>query len=164
MHPQIESVFDEAERRYLKSEELGVIGQYVDSLPERLALYRQLRDSEIDLMQRVADQLQTEVGNQPEVLMERSIKSAILVLRYSALGMLLNDETLVKDRLISWLKDTAAAYTSETVDATLYRLLNQKLNQTLSSQQMQLLKPMLALAQETLVGQVEANSPAAIGW
>jgi hypothetical protein len=164
MHPQIESVFDEAERRYLKPEELGVIGQYVDSLPIRLELYRHLRDNELTLMQQVADQLEAEVSNQPQALIERSIKNAILILRYSALGMLLNDETLVKERLLSWLQETAQAYPSQAVDAVLYRLLNQQLKQNLSPQQMNLLTPMLTLAEETLIGHSEVSSPAAIGW
>ncbi|HEY9645964.1 MAG TPA: phycobilisome protein [Chroococcidiopsis sp.] len=161
MHPQLQSIFDEAENRYLKPEELGTVSQYVESLPSRLETYRKMRDSELSVMQQVADQLQVELPNEKVEHLERSIKNALLVLRYCAMGMLLNDEDFVKSRLLSWLQENVKAYNSQTIDSALYRLLNQGLNQTFSPQQMALLNPMLSLAQDALLGQPTISS---IGW
>ena len=158
MHQQIESLFDEAENRYLKPEELGVLSQYVDSLPQRLETYRQLRDQELTLMQQVADQLQAALPQEKTETLERSIKHALLVLRYCAMSMLLNDTSFVQNRLLSWLSRTVQTYNTQAVDMTLYRLLNQRLSQTFTPQQLSLLKPPLALAQSTLLNPVKAEA------
>ncbi|MBD2056351.1 hypothetical protein H6F88_10015 [Oculatella sp. FACHB-28] len=157
MHPQLETIFDEAENRYLKPEELSLLGEYVDSLPERLEAYRNLRDRELKIMQSVADQLQLELPQQKVEMLERSIKNALLLLRYCAMGMLLNDETFVKERLLGWLSQTIQVYDTRSIDAVLYRLLNQRLKQALNPRHLTLLSPMLLLAQNTL--QQPANTP-----
>lgn len=157
MHPQIEALFDEAENRYLNSEELGVINHYVDSLPTRIDAYRTLRDRELEVMQWVADQLQAELPQVPIANLERSIKNALLLLRYCAMGMLLQDHNFVQDRLLNWLMKTVSAYDTAAIDAVLYRLLNQHLAATLSSEHMELLGPFITEAQAVLVQ--EASEP-----
>ncbi|NET53623.1 MAG: hypothetical protein F6K09_34735, partial [Merismopedia sp. SIO2A8] len=110
MHPEIEAMFDEAENRYLKPEELGSLNNYVKSLPNRLDAYRYLRDHEVAVMQEVAGQLESEFSNEDVATLERCLKNALLILRYSAMGMLLNDDTFLHHRLINWLEGTAKAY------------------------------------------------------
>lgn len=158
MHPQLETIFDEAENRYLKPEELNILGRYVDSLPERLEAYRNLRDRELNIMQAVADQLQLELPQHKVEVLERSIKNALLILRCCAMGMLLNDEDLVKERLLGWLSQTIQVYDTRAVDAVLYRLLNQRLKQALNSKQLSLLNPMLLLAQTALQQPADADN------
>lgn len=162
MHPQIETIFDEAENRYLNANELAFLGQYVESLPERLETYRKIRDSEIDIMQQVADQLEVEMPQEKVETLERSIKNALLVLRFCSMGMLLNDEKFVQDRLLNWLAQTVKVYNTQVIDTALYRLLDQKLQQNFTPQQMSLFSPMLTMAQATVLGQTEA-APSAIG-
>jgi hypothetical protein len=156
MHQHLETLFDEAENRYLKPEELKLLSQYVESLPQRMETYRLLRDQEIELMQQVADQLQAALPQEKTEVLERSIKNALLMLRYCAMAMLLNDESFVAERLLGWLSRTMQAYDSQKIDATLYRLLNQRLTQVFSPQQMSLLSPPLLLAQKSLLKQVSA--------
>lgn len=156
MHPQLESLFDEAENRYLKPEELGVLSQYVDSLPVRLTTYRSLRDCELEVMQRVADQLQAQFPNEKTEVLERAIRNALLALRYCAMGMLLNDEAFVKNRLLDWLTGPITLYHNSTVNEILYRLLNQRLSEALGSQSMTLLSPYLVMAQTLLYEQTSS--------
>ncbi len=156
MHQHLETLFDEAENRYLKPEELKLLSQYVESLPQRMEAYRLLRDQEIELMQHVADQLQAALPQEKTEALERSIKNALLMLRYCAMAMLLNDESFVVERLLGWLSRTMQAYDSQKIDTTLYRLLNQRLTQVFSPQQMSLLSPPLLLAQKSLLKQVSA--------
>jgi Phycobilisome protein len=151
MHSQIKTMLDEAEQRYLKSEELSVISQYVDSLPERLDAYRHLRDQELNMMQSVADQLQIQMPQEKVEDLERSIKNALLVLRTCGMGMLLNDESYIHNHLLNWLGQTMQVYQTKSIDTTLYRLLNQQLTQILTPKQMALLKPMLLLSLNTLM-------------
>jgi hypothetical protein len=165
MHPQIESVFDEAENRYLKPEELTVLTQYVSSLPGRLEAYRALRDRELEIMQAVADKLVTDMPNESTEILERSIKNALLVLRYCAMGTLMNDEEFIRSRLKNWLGQTIQVYNSYAIDTALYRLLEQALSRAFTPGQSALLLPMLRVAQEMLLPAAEAPlTAAALGW
>jgi len=151
MPSPIETIFDEAETRYLNSEELGLINQYVDSLPVRLETYRAMRDRELEIMQAVADQLQAAMPHETTENLERSIKNALLVVRYCAMGLLLNDASFVQDRLLNWLTDTMTTYNTQAIDVALHRLLNQRLVQTFTPSQINLLSPFLKMVQTKLV-------------
>lgn len=168
MHPQLESIFDDAENRYLKPEELKFITQYVESLPERLETYRNLRDQEVEIMQWVADQLQTQMPQESVENLERSLKNALLMLRYCSMGMLLDDEVFVQDRLLSWIGQTIKVYDTGKIDIALFRLMNQRLNQVLGAKQTSFLSPILAMAQNALLSHAEAKSDShngvTIGW
>lgn len=161
MHPQIATVFNEAEHRYLKPEELKLLSQYVASMPERLDTYRNLRDRELEIMQAVADQLQADMPEESEENLERCIKHALLMLRNCALSLLLNDETLVQERFLSWVLPLAKIYDTKAIDAKLYRLLNQQLSKVLSAKQLSYLSPSLSLAQEALLSQSPSMNMAA---
>lgn len=151
MHPPIQAIFDDAENRYLKSEELTVLNQYVQSLPNRLEMYRLVRDQEIEWVQQVANQLQAEMPQEPVENLERSLRNALLVLRCCAMGMLLNDESFVEKRLFSWFSATSSVYNTRSIDAALYRLLEQTLSQALAPNQLDLLSPLLNQAQALLL-------------
>ncbi len=156
MHPQIESIFAEAEKRYLNLEELNLINQYVDSLPTRLEIYRTLRDQELNIMQPIAEQLQVAMSQEPTVVLEQSLKNALLMLRYCAMGMLLNDEAFVQERLISWLGGSINGYDTQSADVMIYQLLNQQLSRFFRPEQLNLLLPMLTMAQTALVQKTPA--------
>lgn len=164
MHPHIESAFNEAEHRYLQPEELGTITQYVESLPKRMDAYCTLRDQEMTIMQQVADQLVKNLPGESIEALERSIKNALLVMRYCAMGMLLNDESFVKERLHTWMGQTMKAYHSQTIDSALYSLLSQHLNQSLTPQQLSFFNPMLVAAQAEFLSQDEPLTAAVLGW
>ena len=151
MHPQLASLFNEAESRYLKSDEIKVIGQYVASLPERLDTYRTLRDHEMEIMQAVVDQLQAEFPQESEENLERCIKHALLMLRQCALSLLVNDEAIVQHRFLDWVKPLSKIYDTKAIDSKLYRLLNQQLAKALSPKQLSQLSPSLSLAQDGLL-------------
>lgn len=169
MHPQLESIFNEAETRYLKLDELALLDQYVTSLPERLEAYRVLRDRETTIMQAVADQLVASFPNEPQEKLERSIKHAMLVLRYAAMGMLLEDETFIRERLEGWLTETVKAYNTFEIERKLYALLDQQLAGTCDPKQVALLRPMLNVAQTRLLGEApddqdEPLTASALDW
>ncbi|HHP7246219.1 MAG TPA: hypothetical protein ACFE0H_16195 [Elainellaceae cyanobacterium] len=153
MHTNIESIFDDAENRYLKPDELGVLNQYVDSLPDRLDTYRHLRDQEVAIMQPVANQLEAQFPQASTQTLERSIKTALLIMRYCAMAMLLNDEAFLPTRLSGWFAQPIKIYNTERIDETLYQLLDRRLGDVLTPSQMNLIRPHLVLAQEILLGQ-----------
>lgn len=164
MHPQIEAVFDDPASRYLQIEELKLVAQYIGSIPERVAAYRSLRDHELEVMQWVVNQLQSEMSQETEETLERSIKHALLMLRHCGMAMLLNQESIVQERFLDWVKPIVEAYNSQAIDSRLYQLLNQRLNQVLGKQ-MNHLGPLLLKAQNSLlVPQTEPANGVVIGW
>jgi hypothetical protein len=135
-----------------------LLSQYVDSLPIRLNAYRNLRDRELEIMQPVADQLQAQLPTEKIENLERALKTAMLTLRYCAMGLLLNDQSFAQDRLISWLGGTMRLYNIQSINTVLYSLVRQHLSQVLSPQEMNLLTPYLTLA-ETLIREQSLETP-----
>lgn len=151
MDTKIQDLIEQAQERYLKSDELGLLETYVRSLPERLKLYQLLRDRELDMLQSVADQIEREVPSTELVDIESGIKNLLLVMRYCAMSMLLNDENFLKQRLLKWLEQVMAQRDMRRLNEALYKLLNQVLRQELSPSQLSLLQPLITAAQVTLI-------------
>ncbi|MBD2101161.1 hypothetical protein [Leptolyngbya sp. FACHB-261] len=153
MNSELEVIFDQAEGRYLKLEELKSLAGYVGSLPERIEAYKRLRDRELDMVQQVADQIQVSLPSAEVEDLERGIKNLLVSLRYCAMAMLLNDETFLRERLLHWLEEINRAFELQAINEALYRLLNQGLKQELSVPQWELLRPYIAIAQAAVVAQ-----------
>lgn len=151
MIPKIQELINQAQDRYLASDELGLMESYVSSLPDRLKLYKLIRDREIDILQSVADQVPSELPNVTVEDLELGIKNLVLVLRYSSMAMLLNDENFLKERLLSWLEGIMSMRDLRRLNDTLYKLLNQILKQQFSPSQLALIQPLITAAQVTLI-------------
>jgi hypothetical protein len=147
---KLDALFESPDKRYLDTNDLSVLSQYVSSIPERVSVYRTVRDQEVTIMQAVADTLQQQT-NQPEALVERSIRNGLMVLRYVAMAMLLDDQGFIEERLRGWLPEIVKAYETQTIDRQLFQLLEQKLATVLTQPQLHLIKPMLAQAQAIML-------------
>lgn len=155
MQSPMNGIFDEAENRYLKPEELQLIGHYVGSITDRINAYRALRDRELDLIQRAADQLQFDLPNAELSVLERAIKNGMLILRHCGMAMLLNDPNFIQTRLLDWLKDSIELYQAQGADAAFFGLMKQQLNLSLTTQQMALLEPFLSQVEAIMPAQTE---------
>ena len=151
MIPKVQELINQAQDRYLALDELRLIESYVSSLPDRLNLYKLIRDREIDILQSVADQVPTELPNVTLEDLELGIKNLVLVLRYSSMAMLLNDENFLKERLLNWLAGIMSMRDLRRLNDTLYKLLNQALKQQFSRSQLALIQPLITTAQVTLI-------------
>ncbi len=151
MIPKIQELIDQAQDRYLASDELGLMEGYIVSLPERLKLYKLIRDREIDILQSVADQVPSEMPSITDAELEVGIKNLILVLRYCSMAMLLNDENFLKERLLNWLEGIMSMRDMRRLNEILYKLLNQGLRQQFSPSQLALIQPLVTTAQVTLI-------------
>jgi hypothetical protein len=157
MNSQFSALFEESENRYLIPEEIGFLSSYVTSLPDRLEAYRSLRDQEMDILQTVANHLVAELPQTPEADLERSLKSAVLLLRSCAMAMLVEDPSLVKERYLTWTKPLSETYNLGAIDAVVYRLLIQRMTQVLGAKPMALLNPLLAIA-NTAIPSLSTNN------
>ena len=114
---KLDALFESPDKRYLDANDLSILSQYVSSIPERVRVYRTVRDQEVTIMQAVADTLQQQT-NQPEDLVERSIRNGLMVLRYVAMAMLLDDQGFIEERLRGWLPEIVKAYETQAIDPT----------------------------------------------
>ena len=147
MNPQLEMLFNEPEKAYLRSDELNTLSRFVSSLPERINFYRRLRNEELTLMQAVADALEKQFSQESEERLKRSLQNGILILRCAAMAMLMDDPDFVTKRLGAWLPDIVAAYDIQAIDTALYQLIKQHLAERFTSQQTALLFPGITSAQ-----------------
>ncbi|NJR69158.1 MAG: hypothetical protein HC771_11215 [Synechococcales cyanobacterium CRU_2_2] len=134
MYLTIEAFFDEADKRYLTGDELKILGRYTLSLPQRLAMYRQIREQELEIFQAIADQLEAKLPQETQENLERSLKTGIASLRQCAMAMLVNDVGLIDDQR-RWLLATQANYDCRALDVLLFSLLHQQLERRLTPKQ-----------------------------
>ncbi|MGF1522640.1 MAG: hypothetical protein ACFBSF_10025 [Leptolyngbyaceae cyanobacterium] len=150
MNSQIEGLFSEPEKAYLRPDELNTLSRFVSSLPERINFYRRLRDEELTLMQAIANALEQQFPQESEDRLKRSLQNGILLLRCAAMAMLTDDPSFVTKRLGTWLPEMVAAYDTEAIDNVLYQLIKQQLSEQFSAQQTALLFPGINTAQALL--------------
>ncbi|TVQ13533.1 MAG: hypothetical protein EA368_02055 [Leptolyngbya sp. DLM2.Bin27] len=147
---KLDTLFDAPDKQYLDANDLSTLSQYVSSLPERMVVYRTLRDQEVAIMQPIADALEQQ-GGHSEALVERSVRNGLMIVRYVAMAMLLDDEAFIEDRLQGWLSEMVKAYETQAVDQQLFQLLNRQLSKLFTPAQVNLLKPSLEQAQRLML-------------
>ncbi|MEM9005617.1 MAG: hypothetical protein AAGE59_19095 [Cyanobacteria bacterium P01_F01_bin.86] len=150
MNPQLETLFREPEKAYLRPDELNALSHFVSSLPERINFYRRLRSEELSLMQAVADALEQQFPQESEARLLRSVQNGILLLRCAAMAMLIDNPDFVTRRLGTWLPEMVAAYETQALDNTLYQLIKQHLSERFTTSQTTLLFPGINAAQAFL--------------
>lgn len=155
MHNKLETLFNEPEKRYLDTKELSMLSQYVSSLPERITVYRLLRDQEVAIMQPVADAVQQRVPDANETMIEQSVRHGLMILRYVSMAMLLDDDAFVDERLKGWLPEIVKAYGTQAVDQELFSLLRKQFSRLLSPAQLALLTPSLNRVETLLMNSRE---------
>ena len=152
MHPEIEALLEQAENRFLKTEELIAFKRHAASLAQRLKIYEFLREKETSIFQPIANKLQETFPNEQQENLERSLKHWLLVLRYCGMAMLLNDRNFLEQRLQDWLSGIVSAHQTETIEAAVCNLLQSRIKEMLSEQARAILQPFLDQAQSLLVG------------
>lgn len=152
MHSEIKALLYEAEEHYLDPEEIEAFKTHASFLAPRLETYELLRDQEVAIFQPVADQLLKAFPQENQKTLERALKHWLTVLRYCAMAMLLHDQMFLRRRLLEWLTDLVQAYQIQSIEMTLYQLLQDRLKEVLSDEQLALVQPFLEQAQITLLG------------
>ncbi|NJK60884.1 MAG: hypothetical protein HC918_12435 [Oscillatoriales cyanobacterium SM2_1_8] len=150
MNRQLQELIARAEERFLADGDLKVLESYVASIPDRLETYRILRDRELTMVQAVADELSPSLPGVAEADLKKALQGLLLVLRYCAMGILTDDEGLLKQQLLGWLEQVSGPEAKK-VNEVVYKLFNQQVRQHLNETQMNLLQPFLTTAQVTLI-------------
>ena len=151
MHPELLSLLDKAEQRYLESKEIELYRRHVASFNRRLQTYEIVRDQEKKIFQQVADRLVAEFPNEKSENLERCLKYWLLIVRYSATAMLINDQSYLQNRLQNWVKGLLETYETHTIDVKLYECLMTTLKKELPKEHIRLFEPVLQKAQEIVI-------------
>ncbi|TAE53530.1 MAG: phycobilisome protein [Oscillatoriales cyanobacterium] len=150
---EIEALLDQAETRFLKGEELIAFKRQAAILAQRLKIYEFLREKEASIFQPIANKLQEKFPDEKEENLERSLKHWVLVLRYCAMAMLLNDRDFLEQRLLDWVSGIVEAHQTQKIEATVCNMLQTRLKELLSEQARALLQPFFDQAKSMIVDQ-----------
>jgi hypothetical protein len=149
---RVAELLQKTEDRFLNSEEIAELSNFVAGMPARLTIYKKLRDREVSILQAVADQVEQELPSADTKDVEKSISSLMLVLRYCAMALLMNsDEAFLKQRILRWLEQVSTAYNLRRINEVIFRHLNHLLTQEFSPAELGLLQPLITTAQVTLI-------------
>lgn len=144
MYAELKELLYDAEDHYLQSGEIDKLRQHANSLQQRLAIYKYLRDQETDIFQGIANQLEAEIT--PEAIVHWAA-----ILRYVAMGMLLNSFEFVHRRILEWLNPVIQAHDRVSLDNQIYQLLCSNLKASLTEEQWSILQPFLLEVQSTIL-------------
>jgi hypothetical protein len=158
MIPELLELIRQAEDQYLQDEELDRFSVHVSSLEEKLAVYEILRDQELQIFQPVADKVQEMFPKQNPKQIEISLKHWLLITRYCAMAMLLNNTEFLQHRLLEWMTDIVQAHGLQTIENTIYQVLLTELGKVLTPAQLNYLEPFFELAKTTLLEGEIVNS------
>ncbi|MEK0182585.1 MAG: phycobilisome protein [Oscillatoriales cyanobacterium] len=151
MHPEIEALLNQAENRFLKPEEITAFKRQAALLSQRLKIYEFLRDKEESIFQPVANKLQETFPDEKPEILEKTLRNWLLVLRYCAMAMLLNDRNFIEQRLLDWLSGIVEVHQTHKIQATVCQLLQERLKELLSEQSRAILQPFLDQAESLII-------------
>jgi Phycobilisome protein len=158
MHPELLSLLETAEQRYLEPKEIELYRRHATSLNRRLQTYETLGEQETQIFQAVADQLVKALPNESQENLERCLKYWLLIVRYSATAMLINDLSYLQNRLQDWVKGLLETYETYAIDVQVYELLMQELKNYLSQDDIRLLDPVFQKAKDLIISNQTGNS------
>ncbi len=161
MENTLQSLIFSADDHYLSDADLSRFQQEVRAISDRIEAYEYIRDRELAIMQPAVDYLSEEFPTTDAKLLERAVIHWLSILRYSAMAMLQNDVSILRDRLLAWIPDAVAAYQIQEIELSLYRYLQSQLKGNLSPEQLAMLQPYLEEAQTVLASAQKPLQPTA---
>ncbi len=151
MHTDISHILYKAEDAYLGNQDMALYRYNVASIAQCIEAYETMRDREIHVFQMIADELNESFPTATRVELETVIKQWVLLLRYCAMAMLLNNPDYLTLRLSNWFKDLLQFRTLADIDQTLYELLLENLEDVMAEKHYSLLKPHLDQVKASLL-------------
>lgn len=140
----------EADGRYLSSQELNPLEQYLQSYKVRVETYQQLRDHSDKL---VLQALRKLAQAYPEIIQQHGQRckyDMTEVLRYMAVSILRDDEVFFKEQMMSWLDTILLAHRKTSHCTIAYRALQEAVASSLSPASASLVRPYLDIVLQSL--------------
>jgi len=150
----LENVLDRADGSYITPEDLRTLDRAIASWQQRRQTYDLVQVKENAILAQVMQQIQ---ATAPDVAAKVTVdggnkcnRDMALVLRYCATAMLLQDEELLKDRLLYWMQNIMVALKNQRVNDFVYRSLQKSVQEHLPQENADLLLPYIAIAHQWL--------------
>lgn len=153
MNTQLDTMFAEAEGRYLQGAEERALLDYADSVARRVEAMRAVEKAESKIVEETLTAVWSrhpDFEHKHAQARDRGRRDITLVLRYATLAMVRNDETVLSERLLYWLATILAANNMAAVVDTCYRTLALRTEANLSPEHTALMAPYLRLAHTIL--------------
>ena len=146
----LENVLDRADGSYIKPEDLLTLDRSIASWQQRRKTYDLIQAKENIILEQVMQQIQSTAPNMTPEGVNKCNRDMALVLRYCATAMLLQDEELLKDRLLYWMQNIMVALQKQRLNNLLYQTLQKSVQENLPTENANLLLPYLAIAHQWL--------------
>lgn len=150
----LENVLDRADGSYIKPEDLLTLDRSIASWQQRRKTYDLIQAKENIILEQVMQQIQSTAPNMAAKMTPDGVnkcnRDMALVLRYCATAMLLQDEELLKDRLLYWMQNIMVALQKQRLNNLLYQTLQKSVQENLPAENANLLLPYLAIAHQWL--------------
>lgn len=164
MSTRLQNMARAAEGRYFTPDERRILREYAESVPQRLEAAERVEQNEESILAAVIEEIRQrrpEFATHRDQPWARLYRDLQLVLRSSTQALVCDDERLLDERVLYWLRSVAAA--SDVSPAFLgecYTALRERCRATLPESAFRLLKPLLERAVEVL-GQPEHQARSA---
>ena len=150
----LENVLERSDGSYISSQDLAALDRSIASWQERRETYDLVQTQENAIIDQVLTVLQEKMPafsqQDSEEVLTKCRRDLTLVLRYSAISMLFQDEELLKDRLLYWMQNIMRALRRQKVNDRIYQLLQQIVQQSLPEDKADQMLPYLKIAHEWL--------------
>ena len=150
----LENVLDRADGSYITPDDLRTLDGAIASWQQRRQTYDLIQAKENSILEQMMRHVQTAAPDMAEKMSPDGVnkcnRDMALVLRYCATAMLLQDEELLKDRLLYWMQNIMIALQKQRVNDVLYRALRKSVQENLPKENADLLSPYLAIAHQWL--------------
>ncbi len=154
MITQLEALVDGAEGSYATVQDIRNLEHIMSSWPERKDTYLAVQEKEQSIIDRAMEFLHenqsfVEAKSVDSLMVDRCRRDITFTLRSYALGMLLQDEEMLKDRVIYWQKNILQAMGLQNNQGV--KMVYKAICLELTAEQANLLKPYFKLGQDMIM-------------
>lgn len=153
MNTQLDSMLSDAEGRYLEVGEESRLLAYSMSVPHRIEAMKAVQANESKIIDETLEEIwarHPQFDSRHAMAREKARRDITLVLRYAALAMVRDDQTMFSERLLYWLTTILNAHNMGPVIDTAYRALARRSEAHLATQHLELMAPYLRMAHTIL--------------
>jgi hypothetical protein len=148
----LEELVERADGSYANKEDLRALEHVMASWSERKEAYAAVQEQEAAIVDRTIKMLQASPNYADKAMnnmgLDRCRRDMALAIRSYALGMLLQDEDMLKDRVLYWQKNIIQAMGFAEYQG--YKFLLEAIYAELSPKQADLLKPYVKVAMDMI--------------
>jgi hypothetical protein len=153
MNSRFESMFSDAEGRYLSADEVQRMTTYIETLGSRIAAMKAIEAVEDKIVEEVIEEVwrkHADFERRHVDAREKAKRDITLALRYCALAMVRDDDSFLTDKLLYWMRTILQAFHFGQVIDTTYRSLLMRSQANLDARHFRLVEPYLKLTHQIL--------------